>query len=163
MLKIRLTRQGSKKRPFYHIVVADSRAPRDGRYIERLGRYNPLLPQGHAERLVLVDERVKYWLAQGAEPTDRLARFFGQLGLIAKRAIPVNTLKSQPKKKAQERAAAEKDRLEKLAADAKAAAEAKVAEAQAAAEAKAAAEAAPAEAPAEAPAAEEAAPEAPAE
>jgi small subunit ribosomal protein S16 len=105
-LKIRLARGGAKKRPFYSIVVADSRSPRDGRFIERLGTYNPMLDRGHAERVTLKEERVRHWLGVGALPTDRVARFLGDAGLIPKPAIVQTPIRSTPKKKAQERAAA---------------------------------------------------------
>ena len=105
-LKIRLTRGGAKKRPIYRIVVAESSSPRDGRFIEKLGSYNPMLPKGDPRRLTFDVERVKHWLSVGAQPTDRLARYFGNQDLVPKRAIPVNPLKGQPKKKAQERAKA---------------------------------------------------------
>ncbi|VBB69021.1 SSU ribosomal protein S16p [invertebrate metagenome] len=87
-LSIRLARAGAKKRPFYRIVLADTRAPRDGRFLERLGSYNPILPQGHTERVLLKEERIKYWLRIGAKPTDRVARFLGRAGLIPSPAIP---------------------------------------------------------------------------
>jgi small subunit ribosomal protein S16 len=105
-LKIRLARGGAKKRPFYSIVVADSRSPRDGRFIEKLGTYNPMLDRGHAERLTLKAERVQHWLGVGALPTDRVARFLGDAGLVEKRAITQTPKKSAPKAKAQERAKA---------------------------------------------------------
>ena len=105
-LKIRLARAGAKKRPYYHIVVADSRAPRDGRFIERLGSYNPMLPQDHAERIRLVDERVRHWLGQGAVATDRVARFLGRAGLAPMPTWREQPVQSAPKKKAQERAKA---------------------------------------------------------
>ena len=105
-LKIRLARAGAKKRPYYHIVVADSRAPRDGRFIERLGSYNPMLPQDHAERIRLVDDRVRHWLGQGAVATDRVARFLGRAGLAPMPAWQEQPVQSAPKKKAQERAKA---------------------------------------------------------
>jgi small subunit ribosomal protein S16 len=173
-LKIRLARHGAKKRPVYHIVIADVRAPRDGRYVEKVGRYNPMLPSDHAERVIILEDRVKYWLGVGALPTDRVERFLAQKGLVAKKAYSENPIKSQPKKKAQDRVAAEADRKEKAAAAeiaaqeaAKAAAEAPVAAAvveEAAPAAEPAPEAAPEAAPAAEPApAEEAAPEAPAE
>jgi small subunit ribosomal protein S16 len=103
-LKIRLARGGAKKRPFYSIVVADTRSPRDGRFIEKLGTYNPMVDNGHAERLVMNAERVKHWLAKGALPTDRVARFLGDAGLVAKPAVRETPQKSAPKAKAQERA-----------------------------------------------------------
>ncbi|MBB2206135.1 30S ribosomal protein S16 [Gluconacetobacter takamatsuzukensis] len=105
-LKIRLARAGAKKRPYYHIVVADSRSPRDGRFIEKVGAYNPMLPSEHAERVRLVNERITHWLSQGALPTDRVARFLGNAGLIAKPVYTEQPKKSAPKKRAQERAAA---------------------------------------------------------
>ncbi|HET9019946.1 MAG TPA: 30S ribosomal protein S16 [Acetobacteraceae bacterium] len=105
-LKIRLARAGAKKRPYYHIVVADSRSPRDGRFIERVGSYNPMLPQEHADRIRLVDERVKHWLSQGAVATDRVARFLGRAGLAEMPAWHEQPVQSAPKKKAQERAKA---------------------------------------------------------
>jgi small subunit ribosomal protein S16 len=105
-LKIRLARGGAKKRPFYRIVVADARSPRDGRFIEKIGTYNPLLPSDHAERLRLDTEAVKKWLAVGAQPTDRLVRIFSNLGLVAAPVRPEQTKKNQPKARAQERAKA---------------------------------------------------------
>ena len=74
-VKLRLSRGGSKKRPFYRIVAADERAPRDGRFIERLGTYNPLLPKDHEERVILKTDRIQHWLSVGAKPTDRVHRF----------------------------------------------------------------------------------------
>lgn len=100
-LKIRLARAGSKKRPYYHIVIADVRAPRDGRFIEAVGSWNPLLPKD-AERVKLNEERVKHWLDNGALPTDRVLRFLDQAG-ISKRPARSNPTKAQPGKKAQER------------------------------------------------------------
>ncbi len=105
-LKIRLSRAGAKKRPYYHIVVADSRSPRDGRFIEKLGSYNPMLPQDHADRIRLQGERIMHWVKQGAVPTDRVARFLGHAGLAPMPAIAEQPKQSAPKKKAQERAAA---------------------------------------------------------
>ncbi|WP_395944324.1 30S ribosomal protein S16 [Brevundimonas sp.] len=169
MLKIRLARGGAKKRPYYHIVIADSHSPRDGKFIEKVGSYNPMLPKdGATPRVALKVERIAEWLGKGAQPTDRVARFLSQdetLGAKVKWTQSNNPNKAQPGKKAQERAAEraqrEADRLE-----AEAAAKAEAAEAAAAAKAEAeAAAAAPAveEAPAEeAPAAEAAAEEAPA-
>ncbi|MBX3579228.1 MAG: 30S ribosomal protein S16 [Rhizobiaceae bacterium] len=103
-LKIRLSRAGSKKRPYYHIVVADVRSPRDGRFIESLGSWNPLLPK-EGERVKLDTDRVQHWLANGALPTDRVLRFLDQAGL-SKREARNNPTKAQPGKKAQDRAAA---------------------------------------------------------
>jgi small subunit ribosomal protein S16 len=104
-LKIRLSRGGAKKRPFYRVVVADSRMPRDGRFIERLGTFDPLKAKDAADRLVLDAEKAKAWMAKGAQPTDRVARLLDGLGVL-KREARSNPQKSQPKKKAQERAAA---------------------------------------------------------
>ena len=105
-LKIRLARAGAKKRPYYHIVVADSRSPRDGRFIEKLGSYDPMLPAEHADRVRLRDERIRHWLGQGALATDRVARFLGRAGLAPMPAIREQPQKSAPGKKAQERAKA---------------------------------------------------------
>ena len=105
-LKIRLARGGAKKRPFYSIVVADSRSPRDGRFIEKIGTYNPLLAKDSPERVKLDTERAQHWLGVGALPTDRVARFFGDAGLAPKPAVGETPKKSAPKAKAQERAAA---------------------------------------------------------
>ncbi len=103
-LKIRLARGGAKKRPFYSIVVADARSPRDGRFIEKLGTYNPMLERGHAERVTLKEERIKHWLGVGAQPTDRVTRFLGEVGIVDKPAIRETPFKSTPKAKAQARA-----------------------------------------------------------
>ncbi|QDH16307.1 30S ribosomal protein S16 [Swingsia samuiensis] len=105
-LKIRLARAGAKKRPYYHIVVADSRSPRDGRFIEKVGAYNPMLPSDHADRIRLENERIQYWLSNGAQATDRVARFLGNAGLAPKPVYHDQPKKSAPKAKAQERAAA---------------------------------------------------------
>jgi small subunit ribosomal protein S16 len=113
-LKIRLARAGSKKRPYYHIVVADVRSPRDGRFIEAVGAWNPLLPRD-GERVKLDADRVKHWLGHGALPTDRVARFLDEAGL-AKRAPRVNPEKARPGKKAQERLDAIKKAQEEAAA-----------------------------------------------
>lgn len=102
---IRMARAGAKKRPVYHIVVADSRSPRDGRFIERLGNFNPLMAKDSKERLTLDLDKVKAWLAKGAQPSDRVMRFLDAAGIM-KRTTRNNPQKSQPKKKAQERAAA---------------------------------------------------------
>jgi len=106
MLKIRMSRGGAKKRPVYKIVVADSRKPRDGRFIEKVGFFNPLLPKDKKERLSLDIERIKYWLGKGARPSDRIARFLGEANVIPKPAQKNNPIKAKPKKKAQERLAA---------------------------------------------------------
>lgn len=105
-LKIRLARAGAKKRPYYHIVVADSRSPRDGRFIERLGSYNPMLPAEHEDRVRLLDARIQHWVSQGALPTERVAKFLGRAGLAPMPVFRERPLKSAPKKKAQARAAA---------------------------------------------------------
>ena len=102
-LRIRLARGGTKKRPFYRIVVADGRSPRDGRFIERIGSYNPMLPKDHADRIVLKQDRVQHWLSVGASPTDRVARFLGAAGLGPAPVMRDQTKKNQPKAKAQER------------------------------------------------------------
>ena len=101
-LKLRLARAGAKKRPFYRIVVADSRSPRDGRFIERIGTYDPLKPRDAEDRVKIDMDRAKYWLSQGAQPTDRVARFLGQAEVIA---VPQhhNPIKGKPRAKAQER------------------------------------------------------------
>lgn len=103
-LKIRLARGGAKKRPYYRIVVADSRSPRDGRFIEKIGTFDPLKPKDAADRFTLDVEKAKEWLAKGAQPTDRVARFLDSLELV-KRAARNNPEKAVPGKKAQERAA----------------------------------------------------------
>ena len=173
MLKIRLARGGAKKRPYYHIVVADSHSPRDGKFIEKVGSYNPMLPKDGAQpRVALKVERIAEWLGKGAQPTDRVARFLSQdetLGAKVKWTQGQNPNKAQPGKKAQERAAERAQReADRLEAEAAAKVEAAEAAARAKEEAAAAAEAAknaPAaeEAPAEeAPAADAAAEEAPA-
>ncbi|TCD15943.1 30S ribosomal protein S16 [Oricola cellulosilytica] len=149
-LKIRLARAGSKKRPYYHVVIADVRSPRDGRFIEQVGSWNPMLPRD-GERVTLNEDRIKHWLEVGAQPTDRVARFLDAAGLV-KREGRNNPKKAVPGKAAQEREAMKKQKEE----DAKAAEEAATEEKKAAAEAPA--EEAPAEeTPAEAPAEEEAA------
>jgi small subunit ribosomal protein S16 len=157
-LSIRLSRGGAKKRPFYRIVVADSRAPRDGRFIEKLGTYNPLLPKDSAERVTLDTERAKHWLSVGAQPSDRVERFLDAAGLLT-RAPKSNPKKGEPGEKAKERAEL---KAQKEAEAAEAAAEAAAAPAPAeepVAEVSAeelAAEAVAEEAPAEETAAEEA-------
>jgi len=105
-LKIRLARGGAKKRPFYSIVVADARSPRDGRFIEKLGTYNPMLERSHADRVTLKEERIRHWLGVGAQPTDRVAKFLGNAGIIEQPAIKQTPIKSAPKARAQERAKA---------------------------------------------------------
>ncbi len=135
-MKIRLARGGSKKRPFYRIVAADSRMPRDGRFIEKLGTYNPLLPKDSEDRVKMDIERVKHWLAEGAKPTDRVSRFLEAAGILEKKERR-NPKKAEPGAKAKERA------------------EEKAAKAAEAAEAAAAPAEEPAKAPAEEAAAEE--------
>jgi small subunit ribosomal protein S16 len=171
-LSMRLSRGGSKKRPYYKIVVADARAPRDGKFIERIGSYNPQLPKDSAERMILDTERAKHWLAAGAQPSDRVARFLDVAG-VKERKVKSNPNKGEPGQKAKDRA---EDKATKLAEAEEAAAAAAAAPAPepepevveevaaeeaapAVEEAPVAEEAAPAEAAAEeAPAAEEAAP-----
>jgi small subunit ribosomal protein S16 len=175
MLKIRLARGGAKKRPYYYIVVADSHSPRDGKFIERVGSYNPMLPKdGDKPRVTLKVERIAEWLGKGAQPTDRVARFLSQdetLGQTVKWTQSNNPNKGAPGKKAQERTA-ERAQREADRAEAEAAAKVEAAEAavkakeEAAAAAEAARNAPPAPEPEvvaeEAPAAEVAAEEAPA-
>src|SRR6188508_206168 len=136
-LRIRMARAGTKKRPFYHVVVADSRFPRDGRFIERLGFFNPLLPKDNAERLKLDLEKVKTWMAKGAQPTDRVMRFLDAAG-VAKREKRNNPEKAIPRKERKATAEAKVKDAEAAAADAKTA---KAAKAEAAKEAAKAAEA----------------------
>ncbi|MEM1265053.1 MAG: 30S ribosomal protein S16 [Pseudomonadota bacterium] len=128
-IKLRLARGGSKKRPFYRIVAADSRMPRDGRYIEKLGTYNPLLPKDNEARVTMDLDRVRHWLGQGAQPTDRVARFL-EAAEVSPKAERANMKKAEPGKKAQERA---KERAEKEAAAAEALKEAEAAPAEEAA------------------------------
>jgi small subunit ribosomal protein S16 len=104
-LKIRLARAGAKKRPYYHIVVSDSRSPRDGRFLEKVGSYNPMLPADHAERVRLQGERIQHWMSHGAQPTERVAKFLGHAGLAPMPVYHEQPIQSAPKKKAQERAA----------------------------------------------------------
>ena len=136
--KIRLSRGGAKKRPFYRIVVADTRSPRDGRFIERVGTYNPMVAKDHPQRIVLKEDRIKYWLSHGALPTDRVARFLGAADLIKKPVYAEQTKKHLPRAKTLERIK-EKEEAEKAAKEntsapeeeAKVAEEAKVEEAPA--------------------------------
>lgn len=170
--KIRLARGGSKKRPFYRIVIADERAPRDGNFIEKIGNFNPMVPKDHKERVVISKERAEHWLKVGAQPTDRVQRILADLGMMEAPKITEKTKKHLPKAKAQERIKAKEEAALKAEEDAKAAAEAAKAEAEkpaeepaaeeqpqteAAPEAEAVAEETPA-APEEAPAASEEAP-----
>ncbi|SOB87658.1 SSU ribosomal protein S16P [Sphingomonas guangdongensis] len=139
---IRLSRGGSKKRPYYRIVVADARSPRDGKFIEKIGTYNPLLAKDDANRIVLDSDRAKHWLSVGAQPTDRVARFLDVAG-VKERAARNNPKKAEPGEKAKERA---EERAEKLKAQQEAEAAASAAPAE---EAPAAETDAPAEATAE--------------
>ncbi|TQV79610.1 30S ribosomal protein S16 [Denitrobaculum tricleocarpae] len=106
-VKIRLARGGAKKRPYYRVVVADTRSPRDGRFIEKVGAYNPMVAKDHPDRVKLNDDRIKHWLSVGALPTDRVARILAANDLYATPAIPTQTKKDKPKAKAQERLAME--------------------------------------------------------
>jgi small subunit ribosomal protein S16 len=142
-LKIRLSRGGAKKRPYYRIVIADSRRSRDGRFIERVGSYNPMVPKDHPERLNFDQERIKYWLGVGATPSDRVARFLAAADMVAAPVIHEQTKKHLPKAKAQERLA--EAEAKKAAAEEAAAAAAAPTEAELAAEQASAEEAAPAE------------------
>ena len=110
-LKIRLSRGGTKKRPYYRIVIADSRAPRDGRFIERVGSYNPLLPKESDERITLKEDRIKHWLSVGARPTDRVNRFLDEAGIM-KREPRNNPKKALPGKKRLEREEVEREAAE---------------------------------------------------
>ena len=110
-VSLRLSRGGSKKRPYYKIVVANSRAPRDGKYLEQVGTYNPLLAKDDTNRVRIIEDRVKYWIGVGAQPTDRVARMLHNAG-IQERAVTVNPTKAEPGKKAKDRA---EDRAKKLA------------------------------------------------
>ena len=119
-LKIRLARGGSKKRPYYHVVVADARSPRDGRFLEKVGSWNPMLAKDDAKRVELDADRIKHWLDNGAQPTDRVLRFLAEAG-VATRDVKSNPVKAKPGKKAQERAA---EKAQKVADAAEAAASA---------------------------------------
>jgi small subunit ribosomal protein S16 len=147
-LRIRLSRGGAKKRPFYRIVIADSRSPRDGKFIEKIGTYNPMLPKEGGNRLVIKEDRVKYWVGVGALPSDRVARFLGDAGLMEKVVAPANqTKQNMPKLKAQER---QQEQADKTKAAANLTTEAAAAPAEEAPAEEAPAEEAPAEeAPAE--------------
>lgn len=123
MLSMRLTRHGTKKRPYYHIVVADSRAPRDGRFIEKVGSYNPMLPKENAERVKLDGEKIKAWIAKGAQPTDRVARFLAAANLGPSYEQRNTPKKSAPRAKAQERMKMEAEAAAKAAEAAAAGAE----------------------------------------
>ena len=153
--KIRLARGGTKKRPFYRIVIADERAPRDGNFIEKVGNFNPMLPKDHKERLIFSKERVEYWLKVGAQPTERVQKFLAEHGLVDAPKVTEKTKQHLPKAKAQERMKQKEEASIKAEEEAKAAAAAPVVEepvAEAAAEP--VAEAAPTEEPAAEPVAE---------
>ena len=128
--KIRLARGGSKKRPFYRIVIADERAPRDGNFIEKIGNFNPMVPKDHKERVVISKERAEHWLKVGAQPTDRVQRILSDLGMMEAPKITEKTKKHLPKAKAQERIKSKEEAALKAEEDAKAAAEAAKAEAE---------------------------------
>ena len=162
-VSIRLSRGGAKKRPYYRIVVSDTRSPRDGKYLEQIGTYNPLLAKDSADRVKLIEDRARYWLGVGAQPTDRVARFLDAAG-IKERAARNNPKKAEPGEKAKERLEERAEKL-KAAEEAKAEAEAETVEVVAEAVEEATPDAAPAEEAAaeEAPAAETPAEEAPAE
>lgn len=151
-LKIRLARGGAKKRPFYRIVVAEAAMPRDGRFVERLGTYNPMLPRDHDDRLVLKSERINYWLGQGARPTDRVHKMLAGAGLMEAFQVRDQPKKSAPGRKRQEREAEAAEAAAAAAAEAEAAAEAPVEEAPAEEAVEAPAEEVAAEETAEAPA-----------
>ncbi|MEO1649131.1 MAG: 30S ribosomal protein S16 [Pseudomonadota bacterium] len=157
-IALRLSRGGAKKRPYYRIVAADSRSPRDGKYLEQIGTYNPLLAKDSPERVKLNEDRARYWLGVGAQPSDRVLRFLDAAGIL-ERAPRNNPQKAEPGEKAKERAEEKAEKLKEAEEAAKTAEEEAKAEAEAPAE-EAAAEEAPAE---EAPAEEAAAEEAPAE
>lgn len=165
-LAMRLSRGGRKNRPFYRIVVADKRMPRDGRYIERLGTFNPLLAKDNEQRLNMNEERIKYWLGQGAQPSDRVARFLGQAGIIPMPEQNNNPKKGEPSEKTKMRVAEKEEKKKAAEEAAKTAAETPAEEApaeEAPATEDAAAEAPAEEAAAEAPAEEAKADDAPAE
>ena len=128
--KMRLARGGSKKRPFYRIVIADERAPRDGNFIEKIGNFNPMVPKDHKERVIISKERAEHWLKVGAQPTDRVQRILAELGMMDAPKITEKTKKHLPKAKAQERTKAKEEAAVKAEEDAKAAAEAAKAEAE---------------------------------
>jgi len=161
--KIRLARGGSKKRPFYRIVIADERAPRDGNFIEKIGNFNPMVPKDHKERVVISKERAEHWLKVGAQPTDRVQRILADLGMMEAPKITEKTKKHLPKAKAQERIKAKEEAALKAEEEAKAAAEAAKAEAEKPAEEPAAEEQPQAEAAPEAEVVAEETPAAPEE
>ena len=102
-LRIRLSRGGAKKRPYYRIVIADSRSPRDGRFIERVGSYNPMVAKDHPDRIKILGDRAKHWLEAGAQPSDRVASFLADAGIIEARPRPQQTKKPQPTAKTLQR------------------------------------------------------------
>jgi small subunit ribosomal protein S16 len=118
MLAIRMARGGAKKRPYYNIVIADSRSPRDGRFLEKVGTYNPMLPREHADRIKLNTERLTHWLGVGARPSDRVAKFLAGAELMKPRERREQTKKPLPKAKAQERAKAAAEAAAKPSEDA---------------------------------------------
>ena len=122
--KIRLARGGTKKRPFYRIVIADERAPRDGNFIEKIGNFNPMVPKDHKDRVVISKERAEHWLKIGAQPTDRVQRILADLGIMEAPKVTEKTKKHLPKAKAQERIKTKEEAAIKAAEEAKAAAEA---------------------------------------
>ncbi len=126
--KIRLARGGSKKRPFYRIVVADERAPRDGNFIEKIGNFNPMVPKDHKERVMLSKERAEHWLKVGAQPTERVQKILSELGMMEAPKITEKTKKHLPKAKAQERVKAKEEAASKALEEAKATEEAAKAE-----------------------------------
>ena len=152
-VKIRLSRGGAKKRPFYRIVIADTRMPRDGRYVERVGTFNPMVPKDHDDRLKFKEDRIKYWLSVGAKPTNRVARFLSEHGLVDKPVVHEQTKQHLPRQKTLDRLEAKADE-DKAKADAAASAEAAPANETPAVEAAPAEETAADEAPAEEPKAE---------
>jgi small subunit ribosomal protein S16 len=154
-LKIRLSRGGAKKRPFYRIVIADSRKARDGRFIERVGHYDPMLPKDDPKRVVLNEERVRHWLGQGAQPSQRIALFLSRVDILAKPAVPQQTKQHLPRAKTLERMKAAEEAAKAAEEAAKAAAEAAEAPAEEVAEEAPAGEAPAEEAPAEGAAKEE--------
>ena len=128
-VKIRMTRGGAKKRPYYNIVIADTRSPRDGRFIEKVGTYNPMLPREHEDRIRLKKDRIEYWLKMGATASDRVHKFLAAAEMVSPRVRREQTKKPLPRAKAQERMKAEAAAAEAAAAEANKPAEAPAAEA----------------------------------
>ena len=116
-LRIRLSRGGAKKRPYYRIVIADARSPRDGRFIERVGSYNPMVAKDHPDRITILEDRAKHWLDAGAQPSERVARFLSDAGLMDARPRPEQTKKPQPKAKTLQRMKDAEERAAKAAAE----------------------------------------------